>query len=219
QDISERKKAEESLKNSLAEKIALLKEVHHRVKNNLQIIASLLSLQAGHTTSREVADILSDTRSRVRSMALLHEMLYQSGTLASINFKAYGKELCTQLLRSCSPAGARITVEVKMAPLALGLEQAVPCGLILSELVSNALKHGFSHKRTGTIEVSLEKEDQMLFLSVKDDGEGLPIDFDPAQTGTLGLKLVSNLAAQLGGRLNIKGPEVKGSVFEVIFPG
>jgi PAS domain S-box-containing protein len=217
--ITERKQAEEALKRSLKEKVALLKEVHHRVKNNLQIVASLLSLQAGRTPNPEVVDVLHDTRNRVRSMALLHEVLYRSGNLARINFAAYVRELCAQMLRSSGPAAARVRVENHVAPIGLALEQAVPCGLIISELVSNSLKHGFPEDRSGRVVVELQPGDgQRLVLSVRDDGVGLPPDLDPAGTSTLGLKLVSNLAGQLGGQLVVERPHEGGATFRVVFP-
>ncbi len=219
QDITERRRSEEVLRNSLEEKVALLKEVHHRVKNNLQIVASLLSLQASRTPTQEVADVLRDTRNRVRSMAILHEVLYRSGNLARINFAAYISELCIQLLRSYGPASARIKLDKRVAPIGLALEHAVPCGLIVSELVSNSLKHGFPEDREGRVAVELQPDDgQRLVLCVSDDGVGLPSGFDISGTSTLGLKLVSNLAGQLGGQLAVERPSEGGAAFRVVFP-
>jgi PAS domain S-box-containing protein len=217
--ITERKQAEETLKSSLAEKTALLKEVHHRVKNNLQIVASLLSMQASRVPSQEVVEALHDTRNRVHSMALLHEVLYRSGNLARINFAAYVRELCTQLLRSYGSASARVQVDNHVAPIGLPLEQAVPCGLIISELVSNALKHGFPEDRRGRVVVELQPDDgRRLVLCVSDDGVGLPSGFDPAGSSTLGLNLVSNLVGQLGGQLEVERSIEVGTSFRVILP-
>jgi PAS domain S-box-containing protein len=218
-DITERKRAEQALRDSLNEKVALLQEVHHRVKNNLQIVASLLSLQASRTTNRQIFDVLEDTRNRVRSMALLHEVLYRSENLARINFAVYVEELCTQLLRSFGSAAARIKVEKHVAPVGLALSQAVPCGLIISELVSNCLKHGFVGDRSGKVVVELAPDEgQRLVLCVCDNGTGLPLGFDPGRTSTLGLQLVSNLAGQLGGQLALERPSEGGTVFKVVFP-
>jgi two-component sensor histidine kinase len=218
-DITERKRAEEALRDSLDEKVALLKEVHHRVKNNLQIVASLLSLQASRSANQDVVDVLHDTRNRVRSMALLHEVLYRSGNLARINFAAYVRELCVQLLRSSGSAAARVKVESRVAPIGLALEQAVPCGLIISELISNSLKHGFPGDRGGRVVVELQTDDGgRVVLWVRDDGVGLPPVFDPAGASTLGLKLVSSLAGQLGGQLEVGRPREGGAAFSVIFP-
>ena len=142
------RQVEEALRKSLDEKVALLKEVHHRVKNNLQIVASLLGLQAGRSVNRKVVGVLQDTRSRVRSMALLHETLYRSGNLARINFAAYLRDLCGQLLLASGPVASRVRMEYRVFQISLPMEQALPCGLIVNELVSNALKHGFPGRHT-----------------------------------------------------------------------
>ena len=216
--VNERKSAEEALRKSLEEKVSLLKEVHHRVKNNLQIVASLLNLQARRARSHDVVDVLQDTRNRVHSMALLHEVLYRSGNLARINFATYVQELFRQLLRSFGPAAARISVENRVTPIGLPLEHSVPCGLIINELVSNALKHGFPNDRTGTIVVELNLFDgPHLLLRVSDNGVGLPPGLDPADTSTLGLRLVSNLARQLDGQLTVEKHAGGGAAFSVAF--
>ncbi len=217
-DITARKRIEEDLRESLEEKVALLKEVHHRVKNNLQIVASLLNLQANRVPDRKVVDVLIDTRNRVRSIGLLHEVLYRSGNLAQINFPAYVRELCSQLLRSFGQAAAGVRLEESVAPVDLPLEQAVPCGLIISELVSNALKHAFPDGRPGRVMVEFDQDEgQRLLLRVRDNGVGLPPDFDPADTSTLGLQLVANLAGQLGGEMTVKRPSEGGAAFQVLF--
>jgi two-component sensor histidine kinase len=217
-DITERRRMEVVLRDSLEEKEALLKEVHHRVKNNLQIVASLLSLQASRTPNREVVDVLRDTRNRVRSMALLHDMLCRSGNLARINFADYVRELCVQLQRSSGPANAGVRVESQVTFLGLTLEQAMPCGLIISELVSNSLKHGFPEDRRGRVMVELQTADeQHLVLCVRDDGIGLPSGFDLTGATSLGLKLVSNLVGQLGGQLVVERPPDGGAAFRVVF--
>jgi PAS domain S-box-containing protein len=218
-DITERKKADNALRSSLEEKVALLKEVHHRVKNNLQIVASLLGLQARRSSSQQVVDVLQDTRNRVKAMAMLHEALYRSGNLARINFATYMKDLCGQLLLSYGPVANRVKLENRVTRIGLPLEHAVPCGLIASELVSNALKHGFPGERTGTVVVGLDQADgRMLVLSVHDDGMGLPSGLDPDRTSTLGLQLVSRLATQLGGQLEVDSSHGVGATFRVIFP-
>jgi PAS domain S-box-containing protein len=218
-DITERNQSVEALRNSLEEKVALLKEVHHRVKNNLQIVASLLGLQATRSSNQQVVDVLQDTRNRVKSMALLHEALYRSENLARINFATYVKDLCGQLLLSFGPAATRVKLENRVTRIGLPLEHAVPCGLIVSELVSNALKHGFPDERGGSISVGLEPAaGRMLVLSVQDDGVGLPSGLDPADTATLGLQLVSRLASQLGGQLKVETAHGAGAAFRVIFP-
>lgn len=219
QNISKRKQTEQALRDSLQEKTALLKEVHHRVKNNLQVVASILSLQATRAQDRLVVDVLQNTRNRVHSMALLHEILYRSGNLARINFAAYVGDLCRQLLRSFGPVAARVRIDNRIGRIGLPLEQSVPCGLIINELLSNALKHAFSDHREGLIIVDLQPMDsQTLVLSVTDNGVGLRPGVDPTNTPTLGLQLVSNLAGQLGGRLISNRSDDGGISFQVIFP-
>ncbi len=217
-DITARKEAEQALRGSLEEKVALLKEVHHRVKNNLQVVASLLGLQATRSVNQQVVDVLQDTRNRVRSMAMLHEALYRSENLARINFAGYIKDLCGQLLLSYGPVAARVRLENHVARIALPLEHAVPCGLIASELVSNALKHGFPGERTGMIVVRLEPVDGHIILSVSDDGVGLLPGWDPSSTTTLGLQLISRLAGQLGGEMELLPSHGQGTAFRVVFP-
>jgi two-component system, sensor histidine kinase PdtaS len=206
------------LRRSLEEKIALLKEVHHRVKNNLQIVASLLDLQSNRTHDLNALLVLQDTRNRVRSMALLHEVLYRSGNFARINFVIYVDELCRQLIGSFGASASRVKLINIVSDVTMPLEQSVPCGLIINELVSNALKHGFPNERAGTITVELYlSEEKMLVLRVSDNGVGLPPEINPADTSKLGLKLVSNLADQLKGRLIIDRANT-GCIFSIVFP-
>jgi PAS domain S-box-containing protein len=231
QDITERKRVEESLRSSLEEKVSLLKEVHHRVKNNLQIVNSLLSLQSRRLQNREAVEALQDTRNRVSSMALLHEALYRSENLARINFPAYVEQLCNTLLRSFGPAAARVQVERRIARIGLPLDQSMPCGLIITELVSNALKHAFPGGRAGRVVVELDSgADHRLVLRVSDDGAGLPPDFKLERAASLGMRLVTDLAGQLDGQWTLASPgsgapatesgpgQPGGTVFQVVFP-
>jgi PAS domain S-box-containing protein len=216
-DITERKQAEQSLRTSLAEKTALLQEVHHRVKNNLQVVSSLLSLQAGLEKNRSAVDALRETQGRIRSMALLHEMLYRSEGLARVDFGGYLDRLCAHLLRAVGHHAGRVTLERRGGAVELGLDQAVPCGLIVSELVSNALKHAFPEDRAGRIVIDVSRSDALhLSLIVADDGVGLPPDPGATGTSTLGLRLVRILAAQLKGTLTeVPRP---GASFRIVFP-
>jgi PAS domain S-box-containing protein len=219
EDITDRQLAEEALRQSLEEKTALLKEVHHRVKNNLQIVSSLLSLQASRSPVPEVVEVLENTKKRVHSMALLHETLYRSDNLARINFAAYVGELCRHLQRSAATGTGRVEVDIRVAPLGLPLEQSLPCGLIINELVSNALKHAFPGGRDGKVTVSLEPDAHgQLVLRVADNGVGPPPAKDLLATPSLGLRLVSGLASQLGGRLTTEQPEGGGAAFQIVFP-
>ena len=218
-DITERKQAEAALRDSLAEKTTLLQEVHHRVKNNLQIISSLLNLQADQVQDAAVLELLAVTRNRVGAMALLHENLYQSESLARLNLPEYVKSLCAHLLRAAGPIRARVQLECHVEPgtISLELDQAVPCGLLLNELVTNALKHAFPGERSGCIRVTLERATpQTVGLTVADDGVGLSVTLDPRATSSLGLQLVSLLTQQLHGTVNFERGQ--GTAVHILFP-
>jgi len=204
-DITQRRRTEESLRASLEEKTALLREVHHRVKNNLQIVSSLLGLQAAQTQDPLALGVLQDTRNRIRSMALIHETLYRSDNLARVNFSAYVQNLCSHLISVFGVDPSRIQVIMRVADIGLQLDEAVPCGLIINELVSNALKHAFPGGRAGRITLDLQAEPGALRkLQVADNGVGIPPGVDLNRTDTLGLQLVTNLAGQLGASLEVE---------------
>jgi PAS domain S-box-containing protein len=203
-DISDRKAAEQQLRTSLSEKEVLLKEVHHRVKNNLQIISSLLNLQAQATPAPEAARALRDSQSRIHSMSLIHEQLYRSDNLASIDFAEYVRELTTHVSRSVGAATRDVSVRVDVQPTPLSIELAVPCGMIVNELVTNAMEHAFPDGRSGEIRVGFRSYDRRLELTVCDNGVGLtPLD-DKGDAQSLGLKVVRALAEQIGGTLQLK---------------
>ncbi len=216
-DISERKRAENELRRSLEEKESLLKEVHHRVKNNLQVISSLLKLQSRKAQSPEFHGFLRDTQNRVRSMALLHETLYRSGNLANVGLPHYVKSICAHVARSYASDGVNVRLRHEVAEVTLDLDRAIPAGLIISELVSNAFKHAFPHSTGGDVLVELKTApEDMLVLRVSDNGVGFPAELDPESSETLGLLLVRNLTRQLEGRMTISADE--GTVFEIVFP-
>lgn len=206
-----------SLENAaLEEKESLLKEVHHRVKNNLQLISSLLSLQAGQLDDPAVAELFLESRNRVRSMALVHENLYRAGNFARIAMPGHLRNLCGQLVRAYGIDARRIATVVEVDDVLLDLDRAVCCGLIVNELVSNALKYGFPDGRGGTITVQLRAyAGSECELGVADDGVGLPASFDVGQAQTLGLQLVGDLAQQLHGQLRVDGGA--GARFRVTF--
>jgi two-component sensor histidine kinase/ligand-binding sensor domain-containing protein len=214
-DVTQRRNSEEEIRASLREKEALLKEVHHRTKNNLAIITSLLSLQSANVADSGIREVLRDAENRVRSMAAIHELLYQSSSLAAIDFGTYIKDLVARLLRTYAlPA---VTFEVNIHGIFLDVGAAIPCALIVNELVTNACKYAFAGGRKGKIHISMVKgtNDEHL-LTVIDDGVGLPQSVDPATTSTLGLKLVHLLAAQLGGTAVLSS--ANGVTCEVTFP-
>ena len=213
----QRSKAQMALQQSLREKEFLLKEVHHRVKNNLQIVSSLLRLQASQLENPIAKAALHDMQNRVRSMALIHEHLYRSENLAQVDLAAYLRQICQQLFRALASTSGAIRLDLDLAPVQLGIDQAIPCGLLVNELFSNALKHGFPNGRTGEVRVELQPlaDGPGWRLRVADTGVGLPAGFDLKHLTSLGLQLISDLSRQIGGRLEIgPGP---GAVFEVSF--
>ena len=212
-DITARKHNEEALHQSLQDKEALLKEVHHRVKNNLQVITSLLRLeahrssQAGSNTSTKA--VLDDMQGRIRSMALLHETLYRSGMFAGVDLAVYLGQVATQVFRMQATGRVRLTLD--LASIKVSMDQATPCGLLLNELLTNCFKHGFAdHKGgDGEVKVGLQAlaDGGRWRLSVSDNGAGLAPDFEAKRADSLGLKLVDDLARQLGAQLEISaGP-------------
>jgi PAS domain S-box-containing protein len=204
QNISDRQLAEAELRQSLAEKEALLKEVHHRVKNNLQIISSLLNLQGGELEDPLTERRFRESQNRIRSMALIHELLYRSEDLTRIDFAEYLDQLVHHVVRSYGPAGQAVRSELSIEPEAMSLDCAIPCGLIVTELVANAIEHAFP-EGSGSVAVSFGTENGRHRLSVADDGVGFSQGFDPEQSDSLGLRLVSALAHQLGGELEVVG--------------
>ena len=216
-DITERKKAEDQVKASLAEKVVLLREIHHRVKNNLQVVSSLLNMQARGARNRDTIEILTESQNRINAMALIHAQLYESRDLSEINMKGFIDKLLIQLFQSHPVQGTRITKMVSVADYPVPLSIAVPIGLIVNELLSNILKHAFVGRAEGTIEVSLTaSEEGKINLSVSDDGVGLPAGFDIDKTRTLGLRLIKILAEdQLQGTLGAISEE--GTTFNIEF--
>ncbi|MFQ5350441.1 MAG: sensor histidine kinase [Thermoanaerobaculia bacterium] len=202
QNVTDRRRVEGELRQSLAEKEALLKEVHHRVKNNLQIISSLLNLQEGHQEDPLTERRFRESQNRIRSMALIHELLYRSEDLTRIDFAEYLDQLVHHVVRSYGPAGQAVRPELSIEPEAMSLDFAIPCGLIVTELVANAIEHAFPG-RPGSVAVSFRIENGRHRLSVADDGVGLPPEIDPETSDSLGLRLVAALARQLGGELEL----------------
>jgi PAS domain S-box-containing protein len=217
-DVTELKQYSEQLERSLREKEILLKEVHHRVKNNMQVISSLMSLQAYATGNDEIADALRESEMRVKSMAFVHETLYQSADFARIRAADYVRALVGELVASYA-LSTDIDLQVDIEDLSLELDAAIPCGLIINELVSNALKHAFRGRKKGTLEVEMHRTpDSQIVLSVRDDGVGLPEDLEPLEprSESLGLELVIILSRQLDGTLACE--RKAGTLFEITFP-
>lgn len=215
EDVTARREAEEKILASLKEKEILLKEIHHRVKNNLQIITSLLALQARYGQGKNLQEILRDCQNRIRSMALIHESLYGSENLAAINFRRYLEKLVSRILLSHDPEAQNLKTIVAGDEVYLNINQAVPCGLIANELIVNALKHAFQPKDPGQIYVSVEKHGDRYMLTVQDNGRGLPPDLDLESPASFGWLMVKNLARQLGGDLKVKSN--RGTIVKLIF--
>ncbi len=216
-DITERKQAEANLRASLEDKEILLKEIHHRVKNNLQVVSSLLNLEMRQIDHPAAQAFLRDAQNRVHSMALLHETLYRSETISRVNFPSYVRTLCEHIARSHAGDGRHVHIRHRLDDVHLDLDQAVTLGLIINELVSNSFKHAFPNRRPGTISLNLEPSDtNRLRLRIEDDGVGLPADFAPTQLTTLGLRLVDSLVSQLGG--SWKHAPAPGTAWDIEFP-
>jgi two-component sensor histidine kinase len=216
-DLTERKRTEAALRVSLAEKELLLKEIHHRVKNNLQIVTSLLNLQASRITAPHVTALFRESQNRVKSMALIHELLYRGGNLVVLDFEQYVQELVRYLARSYRLEPHRIAFQLAVERLALPLDLGVPCGLILTELVSNACKYAFPDGTTGTVRVEVQRaSDGVYCMRVADDGQGLPPHLDHTRSPSLGLQLVNNLAHQLHATLE-REPAARGTSFVLRF--
>lgn len=217
-DISDRKKSEEQLKRSLEEIEILMREVHHRVKNNMQVISGLIELQSAQITDPETQRLLQESYERIKAMALIHESLYRSNDFARIDFSIYLDKLISDLLSSYGRTRDEIFVDIKLQVIHMNLDIAVPCGLIANELISNSLKHGFPGGRHGTISVRLvntgEKECEFM---VSDDGIGFPEELDFRKTASFGLQLINGLAThQMRGTTELR--RGNGTTFIIRFP-
>ncbi|HEY9668447.1 MAG TPA: histidine kinase dimerization/phosphoacceptor domain -containing protein, partial [Coleofasciculaceae cyanobacterium] len=215
-DITERKQANDSLKASLHEKETLLKEIHHRVKNNLQVISSLLRLQSRQIRDPQDFELFKDSQNRVQAMALIHELLYQSPNLAQIDFQDYIQTLVGNLFRSYNAHQRAITFTINIEQVSLAIDTAIPCGLIVSELVSNSLKHAFPENQGGEVYVSLQHSGKgQWILAIGDNGIGMEPGFDFRQTSSLGLQLVCRLTKQLEGSIELEREQ--GTEFKITF--
>ncbi|MES2625709.1 MAG: histidine kinase dimerization/phosphoacceptor domain -containing protein [Pseudomonadota bacterium] len=203
-DITDRKQKEQRIEAALKEKDVLLREIHHRVKNNLQIIDSLLNLQAARIVDSNVQEMLRESQNRIRSMALIHQTLYQSNDFAEVDFRLFLQSLVHTLASSHGVDPERIQITVEAEPVTLPIDLAIPCGLAVNELITNALKHAFPKERSGHVVTSLKLDvNGRVLVSVTDDGVGMPANINIATTPTLGLQLVTLLADQLGGTVDM----------------
>lgn len=215
-DITEKKESEELIKKSLKEKSILLKEVHHRVKNNLQIISSLLNLQSNFMKSEELFEILLTSRNRVRAMALVHDKLYKTNNLSEINIEDYIKDLSRNLFESYSAQQKKISLNMDVKNILINVDMGITVGLIVNELITNSVKYAFKGRDKGEIDISLDNDDKGLhILMIKDNGVGIPENVNPRSSDSLGFQLVFSLIEQLKGSLEIN--RENGTEFKIQF--
>ncbi len=215
-DITERRTIEEKIRISLREKEVLLREVYHRTKNNMQVISSLLNLQARKLTDPKAVEMFRDTQQRIRTMALVHERLYRSQDLSRVEFGVYLHSLTTRLFHFFQTQPEQVRLEMETSEVPLDIQSAIPCGLLANEIISNALKHAFPEGRKGTIFIRLTRNDEgLIILSIRDDGIGLPDGLDNGRSDTLGMEIVTSLVGQIDGRLEILRDQ--GTEFRISF--
>jgi two-component sensor histidine kinase len=213
-ELAECQREEASIQSALAERDLLLREMHHRVKNNLQVVASLLDLQAGTLRDASARQALQESKDRVQSMARIHEYLYKSADVSRVAMDDYLRHLTTALQQAYNAQRIDLSVQVDVGPF--DVERAIPCALIVNELVSNAFKHAFPAGRTGEVVVALQSRDDQHVLTVRDTGVGLPPHTDPQSADSLGLRLVGMLAKQIGGMLHLASEG--GAIARIAFP-
>ncbi len=213
QRVSERTS---ELRATLREREVMLQEIHHRVKNNLQVISSLINMQIRQFDDRSSRDALEECQTRVQAIALIHEKLYQSKDYARVPFSEYARSLVANVFEATGQSPNAVALQFSMEDLPLGVDKAIPCGLVLNELITNALKHAFPNGRRGIVRVDLRRDDGCLVLTVADDGVGMPADFDHLTSSSLGMSLVHTLAEQLEGEVTIVRDG--GTLFRVRFP-
>lgn len=215
-EIEEKTEIQKELEDQLNHKKILLREIHHRVKNNLQVISSLLNLQSGYITDDSLLEVFRESQDRIKSMALIHEFLYKSDELSEIDFDKYLQALMQYLISSYK-LEVPLNYEIHSENIILDINSAIPCGLLINEIISNSLKHAFTNATdSGMIDISAAREENNIILEIKDNGVGLPADFGPHAATTLGTQLIYNLSAQIQGTVEtIPG---KGAHFKIRFP-
>jgi PAS domain S-box-containing protein len=215
-DITDRKRVEEKIKASILEKETMLKEIHHRVKNNLQVISSLLSLQASHLQDEKAREALQESMGRVETMASIHTQLYEFQDLTRVDFVSFIQDLIGNISQSYGRADSPVEINVDAGEISLGIDNSIPCGLILNELVSNALKHAFPEGKEGEINIRMRSEDNRVALTVQDNGIGFPELIDLTKVKSLGLDLVNILVRQMNGEIDMG--VVGGTTWTITFP-
>ncbi len=216
-DITLIKEAEDQLKKSVFEKELLLKEIHHRVKNNMQVISSILKLQSAYVKDKKTVELLNECRNRISSMAFIHATLYMKKDFANINFSEYVSNIASNLQQSYVTTDKKILLRTDVPDFNLHIDDAIPCGLIINELLSNAFKYAFDGRKKGTVGISVKVKKENIILAIWDDGSGFPKTIDYKNTNSLGLQLVNSLAEQIGGKLMMETEKDKGTQFIIAF--
>ena len=216
-DVTEKKTTQQKIEQSLKEKEVLLKEVHHRVKNNMQVISSILNLQSSYVSDEYTLSLLKESQNRIKTMAYIHESLYQNKSFTSVNFSAYVSTLVNNIIHSYELNQGKVKVNLDLDKINLSLDNSIPAGLIINELVTNALKHAFKNQENGHITISLKSKNNTVYLEVKDDGSGLNPNIDVKNTNTLGLQLVNALVDQMEAKVDFQSEKGKGTSVVVTF--
>lgn len=217
-NVTEKNLNREKITQSLNEKEVLLKEVHHRVKNNMQVISSILNLQSSYVKDEYALGLLKESQNRIKTMAYIHESLYQNKTFTSINFSEYISTLTNNILQSYAATTQKVRLVLEIQKVILNLDTSIPAGLIINELVTNSIKHAFAGRNDGIILINLHTKNNTLFLEVSDNGKGFPKEVDFKNTNSLGLQLVNTLIEQLNGNIELTGNKYGGTSFYINFP-
>lgn len=216
-NTTEKKHVQQRMEQSLKEKEVLLREVHHRVKNNMQVISSILNLQSSYVSDEYALTLLKESQNRIKTMAYIHESLYQNKSFTSVNFSEYVHTLVKNIVQSYSYSNEKITLDLNIQEMSLSLDSSIPAGLIINELITNAIKHAFPGQKKGRISFSLRSENNLVILELKDDGVGFAQGLDFENSHTLGLQLVNTLIEQIEGELKFTSEKDKGTKVLVTF--
>jgi PAS domain S-box-containing protein len=216
-DVTDKKTAQQRMEQSLKEKEVLLKEVHHRVKNNMQVISSILNLQSSYVSDEYTLALLKESQNRIKTMAYIHESLYQNKSFTSVNFSDYIYTLCSNIIHSYSVDQEKIELKLNLEKMNLSLDNSIPTGLIVNELITNTLKHAFKSQEKGRVTINLKSENNIVYLEVKDNGSGFDPNIDFKNTNSLGLQLVNTLVDQIDGKLIYKSEQGKGTEILISF--
>ena len=216
-DITRIKEAEEQLKKSVHEKEILLKEIHHRVKNNMQVISSILKLQSAYVKDEKTVELLNECRNRISSMAFIHAALYMTKDFSNVSFSDYVSNIAGNLQQSYVSADKKILLKVDIPKVNLHIDDAIPCGLIINELLSNSFKYAFAKKKKGTVGISVKVKKENIILAIWDNGAGFPKNINYKDTESLGLQLVSSLTEQIGGKIKMESKKDEGTQYIIAF--